>query len=212
VFIELVDALRCPAEHEESHLIASATRMASRHILDGELGCPVCHARYPIVDGEARFTPSVQNGRGKDPAAAASDEDGLRCAALLGLDGPGGFAILDGHAARFAGAVAAIVGDVPLMLVNPPAGINATPGVSVVRTGEVLPLAAATVRAAATGDADERILAELARVLRDGGRLVAPASAGLPAGVRQLARDDRDWVGEKLAPPNIVSIGRGTRT
>ena len=212
MFIELVDALRCPAEHEESHLIASAIRMASRHILDGELGCPVCHARYPIVDGEARFTSSQPNSRRADAAVATFHEDGLRCAALLGLDGPGGFAILDGDAARFADAVAAIVGDVPLMLLNPPAGISAAPGVSVVRTGAVLPLAAETARAAATGGADERTLAELARVLRDGGRLVAPASAGLPAGVRQLARDERDWVGEKHAPPSIVSIGRGSRT
>jgi hypothetical protein len=37
MFIELVDALRCPVPHEESWLVASADRMEARHIVDGTL-------------------------------------------------------------------------------------------------------------------------------------------------------------------------------
>ena len=211
MFIELVDALRCPADHEESHLIASASQMSARHVLEGELGCPVCHARYPIEGGEARFTgtPALQARSSTAPRADA--EDGMRCAALLALDGPGGFAILEGLTARFAEAVAAIVGDVPLMLLNPPAGIRAMPGISIVRAGAKLPLAQSSARGAATGDANPALLGELARVLRDGGRLIAPAAALLPEGIHELAHDDREWVAEKRPTPKVVSIGRGVR-
>jgi hypothetical protein len=31
---------------------------------------------------------------------------------------------------------------------------------------------------------------------------VAPAQAGVPEGVRELARDERVWVGEREAPPS----------
>ena len=37
---------------------------------------------------------------------------------------------------------------------------------------------------------------------RVGGRLVAPAGAPLPEGVRELARDDAVWVGEREALPS----------
>jgi len=44
VFVELIEALRCPRPHEDAHLVASATRTEARHIVDGVLGCPVCGA------------------------------------------------------------------------------------------------------------------------------------------------------------------------
>lgn len=217
MFIELVDSLRCPVAHEESHLIASATRMVARHILDGELGCPACHARYPIRDGEALFTPDGASGspgaRAVNLASggAADHEGAMRLAALLGLDGPGGFAILEGTAAGYAEPVAAIVGEVPLLLVNPAGDARAAPGISVLRSGHVLPIASSSARGVATGSTHAATLAEFSRLLRDGGRLVAPASATLPDGVAQLARDEREWVAEKRAEPAVVSIGRAPR-
>jgi len=51
VFIELVDALRCPRAHEESWLVLAMSRIEGRHIQEGALGCPVCHAEYPIHEG-----------------------------------------------------------------------------------------------------------------------------------------------------------------
>jgi hypothetical protein len=39
-----------------------------------------------------------------------------------------------------------------------------------------------------------------ARVTRVKGRVLAPAGVPMPDGVRELARDDRLWVGERDAP------------
>ena len=65
MFIELVDALRCPQPHAESWLVVASTRTQARHILEGTLGCPVCRAEYPIVDGVVDF-------RGDSAAAATT--------------------------------------------------------------------------------------------------------------------------------------------
>ena len=50
MFIELVDALRCPVAHAESWLVAAAIRMEARHIVDGTLGCPVCSAELLLLN------------------------------------------------------------------------------------------------------------------------------------------------------------------
>src|SRR3954462_15554710 len=55
MFVEIVDALRCPRAHEESWLVLAAQRTEDRHVLEGTLGCPVCHATYPIHGGIAEF-------------------------------------------------------------------------------------------------------------------------------------------------------------
>src|SRR5215218_3019294 len=95
MFIELVDALRCPIAHEESWLVAAAARMEYRHIVTGTLGCPVCHAQYPIERGVVDF----RRDRGPGTASQATpDERGAtRLAALLDLTDGGGFAILLGQ-------------------------------------------------------------------------------------------------------------------
>jgi hypothetical protein len=54
-------------------------------------------------------------------------------------------------------------------------------------------------------------LADAVRVLRAGGRLVAPASAPLPAGTRELARDDREWVAvAEGTPATIIPLRRSS--
>src|SRR3954452_9680362 len=92
MFIELVDALRCPAGHEERWLVAAPPRMESRHIVDGTLGCPVCKAEYPIRDGVADF----RRGAGYVPTGAAhpSAESAMRLAAMLDLADSQGYAVL----------------------------------------------------------------------------------------------------------------------
>ena len=56
MFVELIEALRCPRDHAESPLVVTASRTDARHIMDGWLGCPVCHAEFQIRNGEALFT------------------------------------------------------------------------------------------------------------------------------------------------------------
>ena len=41
----------------------------------------------------------------------------------------------------------------------------------------------------------------MVRATRVKGRLVGPVSTALPDGVREIARDDVVWVGEREAPP-----------
>ena len=58
--VELVETFRCMAPHRDSWLVAAADRTESRVILDGTLGCPVCHAEYVIRGGIAYFGASAR--------------------------------------------------------------------------------------------------------------------------------------------------------
>ena len=208
MFIELVDALRCPRTHEESWLVLAAARMEARHIQEGALGCPVCHAEYPIRDGIADFR--LDGPRGaveRAPAAdarsesvAAVDADAL--AALLDLGDALGFVVLVGAWGRRAHALLEREPMPPLVLLDPPDGVRIVPGMSGVRSGAALPLAGGAARAAAVDDAGADRVASAVRVTRPGGRIVAPAAAGVPPGVRELARSAVVWVGEREAPPS----------
>ena len=193
MFIELVDALRCPHAHVESWLVVASSRTQARHILDGVLGCPVCRAEYPIVDGVADFSegrPVVTTSR-----TPPSGEQATRLAAFLGLGDATGFATLVGDWGTHAYELRDVV-ECPILLVDPPAAIVAAPGLSIIRTsGRALPIATGASRGVAV-DVAERV-DEAARVTKVKGRLVAPADAPLPADVRELARDDELWVGER---------------
>lgn len=214
MFIELVDALRCPVPHEESWLVASATRMEARHIVDGLLGCPVCHAQYPVRNGVADFrraesssTPSASSG----PAARSDAGTTMRLAAFLGLSDATGFAVLFDAWGAQAPALRELV-ETPLMLVDPPVGTEGEPGISVVLSDGVPPLAAGASRATAIGASSAERAAAAVRVTRAGGRLVAPAAVPVPDGVREIARDDAMWVGEKEAdrsPLVTLHVRRG---
>lgn len=193
MFIELVDALRCPHAHEESWLVVASSRTQARHILDGVLGCPVCRSEYPIVDGVADF--SEGNAIVTRSRTAPSGEQATRLAAFLGLDDATGFATLVGEWGTQAYELRDIA-ECPILLVDPPAEIVAAPGLSIIRTaGRALPMATGASRGVAVDPAARTD--EGARVTKVKGRLVAPAGAPLPDGVRELARDAELWVGER---------------
>jgi hypothetical protein len=132
----------------------------------------------------------------------------MRLAAFLDLSDAQGLALLAGSWA----AAAPLLGDVVpthLVLLNPPPGIAGGNGISALQIASGIPLAAATCRGvaldAATTDGD--YLGAAVRVLRAGGRLVAPTSVPLPRGVTELARDERLWVAERVAaPPQLVAL------
>jgi uncharacterized protein YbaR (Trm112 family) len=206
MFIELVDALRCPRPHEESWLVLAAARLEARHVWEGTLGCPVCHAQYPIRDGIVDLRPDGE--RAVERATHPREDPQLvqrvpafALAAMLNLADALGFAVLVGDWGRHAHALLALEPLPPLLLVDPPAGVEIVPGLSGVRAGATLPLAAGAARAVAMDGADPVRLASGAQVTRAGGRIVAPAHAVLPEGVRELARDEHVWVGEREAPP-----------
>jgi hypothetical protein len=159
--------------------------------MEGMLGCPICHSEFPIRDGEALFS-------GDDAAASAapSAETAMRLAAFLELTDARGFAVLCGSWGAHAEEVRAI-SDTPLLLVNPPSGMDVT-ATGIVRVRGRLPVAASSARAAALdGDADSALLTSTVAAVRSGGRVVGPVTLPLPQRVRELTRDAQTWIAEK---------------
>jgi uncharacterized protein YbaR (Trm112 family) len=216
MFIELVDSLRCVQPHEDTWLVATFDRMQDRRVVEGALGCPTCRASYPIREGVTWLGATLGEAMVPDestPGAAGAEEEAMRLAALLDLREPAMRALVAGAHGAVAHALAQAT-QAELLVVDPPASVLAGEGVSVLRTGGRLPLAAASMRAIALDD-DAAHLADAAVVaLRDGGRLVAPARTPLPAHVTELARDARQWVAERDARPSApvqLRVMRGAR-
>lgn len=204
MFIELVDALRCPEDHEESWLVLSPTRIEARHVLDGTLGCHVCRAEYAVRDGIADLRPSSDPEATpvRDDALAVSDVepvDPFRLAAIMNLGDPLGFAVLVGVWGRAADALREMPQSPPLLVVNPPEDVRMEPGVSGLRCGRRIALADGSARAVAVDAASVHLLESAVQATRAGGRVVGPAVAPLPAGLRELARDESVWVAQREA-------------
>jgi uncharacterized protein YbaR (Trm112 family) len=201
MFVEIVDALRCPRPHEESWLVLAARRTEDRHVLEGTLGCPVCRAEYPIHDGIADFSDPTAPDRAST-ATIRNLPPADHLVAMLDLADTLGFVVLIGAWGTRADELLALLDAPPLLLVEPPEGVTMGRGLSGIRAGTMLPLATGAARAVATDAADATRVADAARATRAGGRLVAPAVSRVPEGVRELARDETVWVGERLPLPS----------
>jgi uncharacterized protein YbaR (Trm112 family) len=204
MFIELIDLLRCPVEHEESWLVAAFTRMDGRFVIEGKLGCPVCSASYPITDGIARFSPAIPRTALAHDAVSADDV--IRAAAMLGLTRAGMTVVLEGRDAALAPSVVEMSG-ARVIAVNAESPIPETEGVAAVTATGRLPVATGSVDGLLLGADAGSSMAEAARILRRGGRIVAPASIQVAAGAfRQLARDERNVVLESVG--ELVKLSR----
>ena len=207
MFVELIESLRCPRAHEETALVASTTRTVDRHIVDGVLGCPTCAAEFPITGGVALFDAPPLVTAFEEPDA----EVAMRLAAFLELTDARGFAILCGRWTVHAGLVAQVT-DAPLVLVNHSIAAP-TGGVAGAIRARVIPLAEGSARALALDEvATPEIVRSGIRAVRPRGRIMGPSTIPVPADVSELVRDDRVWVGEKIAAPDaaprLVSIKR----
>ncbi len=203
MFVELIDRLRCPVEHADTWLVAAASRVEHRHLVEATLGCPECGAEFEVRDGEVWFGDRV-----KRMPMPTSEDEAMRAAALLKLEERGLY-LLDGGWGSLAGALQAIL-DVDLLLVDPASGDAGAAGQGILRgVGDRWPLAASSLHGIALDGASVARTADALRVLRALGRLVAPASAALPPGARELARDERHWVAEKVG--DVVPLGRARR-
>jgi hypothetical protein len=198
--IELIDSLRCIADHESTWLVASIGEMNGRHITRGTLGCPVCGAEYAVRDGVVDLRgPSAQLTTDA-PDDGLAPEALLRIAALLDLSEPGGIVILGGRWGALAADLAKTY-DVQCLALNPPPRVVADGDVSVVLVSERAGLAAAFARGAAVDAALAAGPARFAGVvdaLRPQGRLIAPAATTLPVGVELVARDDAELLARRL--------------
>jgi len=200
LFIELTEILRCPRAHAESYLVCVPITMDGRDVARGVVGCPVCHAEFPIVDRVAFFDAPADAPPAATPVAAP-EYDAAALEAFLGLEGRGGYVVVVGRAARHAAALARRMEGVQVVAVNPPAGVAASGSFSVVRAAGSLPIKTQHVRGVALGrDAvTAPWLAEASRVLLPGLHLVAEDEAAAPPRVDVLARAGGVLVAEKRA-------------
>ncbi|MEP7067455.1 MAG: hypothetical protein ABI889_15580 [Gemmatimonadota bacterium] len=211
MFLELVDSLRCVRSHEDTWLVALADELAERHVVEGALGCPVCKARYPVHQGMVDFTVDVARGASASiPGGAASaaghrEALALRAAALLGLTEPGGIVVLAGEWSACADELLEMVDGVQLLALDPVPELRSRGALSLARIPNVLPLAAASMRGIAldAAHATPSLLAGAARALIPNGRLIAPVSTLVPDSLRELARDDEQWVAAAPPPSNV---------
>lgn len=214
MFIELVDSLRCLEPHDETWLVAAASRMDGRHLVDGVLGCPVCRRTYAVRDGTAWFSKHQPDTAVPGLTMPVADSDPVhvtRAAALLELSQPGGIVVLGGSWAVYADAVAEL-GVAHVVVLNARASAAGAQEVSSIVVEDRLPFGATALRGVAVDGsaASPALLSSTAWSLRSRGRLIAPADAAVPDGVEVLARDDRVWVAERTAvasPPVPLRLG-----
>jgi hypothetical protein len=197
VLIDLVDTLRCPNPHADSWFVAASDETRGRHITRGTLGCPVCHLRVPIVDGVVCFADAPPVAGVSD----RSDEDIMRLAAQLHLiDAPAPI-LLVGDWSAYTESLLRLLPLTVVVVADAVVASAQDDRVSVLTLpGDVVPLAAGSVRAIAIDaqHATTGLLRESARVLRNVGRLVAPAACVLSeTDWRELARDAHVVVAER---------------
>src|SRR4051812_25256734 len=205
MFIELIDSLRCPADHPASNLVAAFEKIVDRDVVSGMLGCPVCRSEFQIRDGDLWLVTTAMPA----PATRAlnPDEDAMRLAASLDLRSETGFAILRGAWCALADRIVDI-SPTHLVLLDPPLNTPRGPGRSIIHGGGTVPFAPSAANAA-TIDDDERAYA-LALAVRTGGRVVGPANITPPSTVKELVRDDRWWVGEKENASAPIQLTRSS--
>ncbi len=210
---DLVDKLRCLAVHEESWLVAAADVVEGRHIMQGLLGCPVCHARYPIERGMADFTAGRPAPLALEAQTVADDEStAIKLAAMLDVTEPSGYVILVGEWARLAVQLHEIA-PVMVLAVNPPADVAMGNGVSGVTTLDRIPVAAGSARAIALGSisgAGQRGIDAVVALgaVQPGGRVVGGAGLEIPRDVELLASDDNHWVGTRVSGAPLIRLAR----
>lgn len=212
MFIELLDLLRCPRPHEDTWLVASFHAVNNRFVDSATLGCPICSAQYPIIDGVANFTGGVTSPPCEELRAAAGhrrEELATRAGAFLDATEPGSTIVLGGVWAYAAEALAELSG-VRIVALNPPAGVSETASVALVRVAAEIPLAAESARGAAV-DAwfNAGIVGAALRVVRQGGRVVGPAALPPPGELLVLAQDSDYWVAQKA--PGVIPLRRASR-
>lgn len=194
MFIELVDHLRCPADHEEQYLVLLPARIEDRWVREGSLGCPVCGREFQVVDGV------FDTGDGPVDPPAPSALDGAALAALTGLGGPGGYALLVGGAATEWAALSDAMPGVAIVTMNPDPSVIDGPGVSVLR-GARLPIRSGSMRAVVLGPGygdDAEWVSDAMRVTLAGLRIIGEGAAPERTDLDILATAGGCWVGSKL--------------
>jgi uncharacterized protein YbaR (Trm112 family) len=196
VFIELTDHLRCPADHAEQYLVLLPDRIVDRSVISGRLGCPVCGRTYAVTDGIAELGETPVTAGGESPLEPTAIH------VLLGLSGPGGYAVLVGSAASEWEALSRQNSGVALVAVNPPSNVaDAGQALSILRA-PLIPLKARSVRGVILGPefaADAAWVRDAARVTLPGLRVVGQGTPPELESLELLAMAEGCWVASKRA-------------
>ena len=205
--LDLAERLRCPAAHAATPLIVIARTTHARDLRDGFAGCPVCRLEARVTDGHVRFggEATARDASGDGPAPELE-----RVIALLGLAEPGGAVLLTGRYASLAAPLAVETGVAAIVLhaATLPASSEAVAAV----TGalERVPFGDAAFRGAALdAGLPAALLADAVRTVMVDGRVVADARVHAPTGLKELARDDREWVAARERVGAVVELRRG---
>jgi len=213
VLLALTNHLHCTGDHAASWLVARADAAVRGWMVEGELGCPMCDVTRGIRGGILSWDPAVAAQPVAPLLMTGPDDDSvIRLAALLALVEGSAPYVLCGDMGRYAVALGAVA-DAPLVLLDPPDD-SAAGLATIIRGAPRMPFADRSVRGIALDavHASAERVAYAVRVLAPGGRMVAGSDLALPSGIRELARDDRHWVGERVVDHSSMSapvaIGR----
>lgn len=203
MFVELLDKLRCLNTHEDSPLVVTTAVTVARHIREGMLGCPVCHAEYLIHDGVVDFGGSVPVPS-LGPEFFTSDRT-TKIAAMLALDARGGVFVLDWLSSLFTSDLLNYSEDSQFIAIS---GYDEVNGAGAILRSDTIPLARGSIRGIVLDRSDTKMMRSAVAALAPGGRLVAPSDAAEPDGISVLARDDEYWVGERELSPEVSTLRR----
>lgn len=197
MFIELIDGLRCTADHPSICLVAAIGERAERQVIEGTLGCPTCRREYPIHGGIVSFSAESQMDSRTGSVDSFDPDGAVRVGAFLAVT-EGITIALVGEWARYARAVADLFG-LRAFAINPSEQVTESDRVGVLQSDNRLPFKSGSLRGIAidTSGWSDIEIAQSTHALGAGGRLVAPASAAVPDDIEEIARDDAYWVGEK---------------
>jgi hypothetical protein len=199
--LDLAERMRCPNTHAPTQLIVVAQESDGRELVRGFAGCPVCHLEARISAGVVRFPGFEEpSARVSTPHPAPHAIERLR--AQLGLADDGGAVLLMGRYAPFGMALAGAmdIGVVTMM----------APRATVRLFESVVPFTDHTFRAVAMDmAADPSLALDAVRTVVPGGRVLGAHPLLMPTQVKELARDQIEWVGEREAGPSgVVTIRR----
>jgi uncharacterized protein YbaR (Trm112 family) len=195
--IDLIELLVCPDAHEPSPLVAIAGERQGERLMTATLGCPVCSSQFALRAGVAMFgsnaTAAVRSEYGRGDGD--SSPDAMRLAAQLGLTASGMRVALCGGYASAADALEALTDArcVALNALDAREGSRVADMMSMDAT-QRLPIARGALHGLVVDESHVALLHDATRVVRAGGRIVAPAHAAVPPGCVELARDEREWV------------------
>lgn len=216
--LELVETLKCPNDHAPGVLVAAADEIEHRFVVRGLLGCPDCLAEYSVEQGITRFAAQRNSSEQIVEHETDRSEEAMRLAAQLGLSaGRTTFAVV-GFDLALVNAMRAIVParvlvfnarDVASFDARALASAALTAPLGIATIDDTFPLADRKLDGIAIANTAMHLLPHSVAALRPRGRLVAPLSAALPDGMRELVRDTKVWVAEReVVATAPISISR----